>query len=82
MAKGIRCRDVGSDCDGVIRAASAEEAVAQAAEHAQVVHGLQEITPEVEEAVRAAIREAWGSSAAPEPSLMCTGPLLPGCRAW
>jgi predicted small metal-binding protein len=53
----IKCRDVGFDCEGVIRADTEQEAIAQAAEHAQTVHGLEEITPEVEQAVRAAIRK-------------------------
>jgi predicted small metal-binding protein len=41
----------------VIRADTAEEALSQAAEHAQTVHGLKEITPEVVEAVRSAMRD-------------------------
>jgi predicted small metal-binding protein len=57
MTTVIRCRDVGFDCDGVIRAETEGEAIAQAAQHAQTVHGLDEITPEVEKAVRAAIRK-------------------------
>ena len=57
MAKVVRCRDVGFDCEGVIRAETEEEALAQAAAHAQSVHGLQEVSPEVVEAVRAAIRD-------------------------
>lgn len=47
MGKVIHCRDVGFDCDGVIRAKTEEEALKMAAEHAQKVHGLKEITPEV-----------------------------------
>ena len=57
MAKVVKCRDVGFDCEGVIRAGSEEEALAQAAEHAQVVHGLTEISDEVVEAVRSAMRD-------------------------
>jgi predicted small metal-binding protein len=57
MAKFVRCRDVGFDCEGVIRAESEEEALAQAAEHAQAVHGLTEISDEVVDAVRAAMRD-------------------------
>ena len=57
MAKIVKCRDVGFDCEGVIRAESEEEALAQAAEHAQAVHGLTEITDEVVEAVRSAMRD-------------------------
>lgn len=57
MAKVVKCRDVGFDCEGVIRAESEEEALAQAAEHAQAVHGLTEISDEVVEAVRSAMRD-------------------------
>lgn len=47
MAKVIRCSDVGFDCDGVIRADTEEEALQQAVQHAQEVHGLGEVTDEV-----------------------------------
>lgn len=58
MAKVIHCRDVGFDCDGVIRADTEEEALQQAAEHAKEVHGLDEITDEVVAQVKAAMRDA------------------------
>jgi predicted small metal-binding protein len=35
MDRVIRCRDVGFDCEGVIRAKSYAEAVAQAAAHTE-----------------------------------------------
>ena len=57
MTKVIRCRDVGLDCEGVIRAETEEEALAQAAAHAQEVHGLKETNDEVVEAVRAAMSD-------------------------
>ncbi len=57
MAKVLRCRDVGFDCDGVIRAETEEEILKKAAEHAQTVHNLKEISEEVVEKVRAAIRD-------------------------
>jgi predicted small metal-binding protein len=57
MTKVVHCRDVGFDCEGVIRADTEGEALAQAAAHAQAVHNVQEITPEIQEAVRAAIRD-------------------------
>ena len=57
MAKALKCRDVGFDCDGVIRADTEDEVLAQAAAHAQAVHGLAEVTPEVVVAVRNAIRD-------------------------
>jgi predicted small metal-binding protein len=56
-AKVIRCRDVGFDCEGVVRAETEEEALAHAAAHAQEVHGLSEITGNVVQAVQAAMRD-------------------------
>ena len=57
MSKVIHCRDVGFDCDGVIRAESEAEALRQAAEHARSVHGLQEVSPQVVEKVRSVMRD-------------------------
>lgn len=57
MAKVMKCRDVGFDCEGVVRAETEDEVLAQAAAHAQSVHGVQEITPEIVQAVRSAIRD-------------------------
>ncbi|UCF59598.1 MAG: DUF1059 domain-containing protein [Candidatus Bathyarchaeota archaeon] len=39
MAKILRCRDVGVDCDHVIRAETEEELMKKVAEHAKTVHG-------------------------------------------
>jgi predicted small metal-binding protein len=57
MAKVLRCSDVGFECDGEIRAETEEEVLKQAAEHAQKAHNLQEMTDEVVEKVRGAIRD-------------------------
>lgn len=57
IGKVIHCSDVGSYCEGIVRADSVEKAVRLAAEHAQEVHGLNEITPEIAEKVKAANRE-------------------------
>ncbi|MGD8625958.1 MAG: DUF1059 domain-containing protein [Anaerolineae bacterium] len=57
MTKVVRCRDIGFDCAGVIRADTEDEILAQAAEHAQTVHNVGEITPEIVEAVRTAVRD-------------------------
>ncbi len=56
--KKLRCRDVGFDCDHEIAAEREEEILAQVAEHAQTVHGLKEITPQVVEAVKEAIQDS------------------------
>ena len=57
MTKVVHCRDVGFDCDGVIRAESEAEALAQVAVHAKQVHGIEAVPPEVVEKVRAVMRE-------------------------
>ena len=46
MTKVVHCRDVGFDCDGVVRAETEEEALKKVAEHAKTVHGLKEISEE------------------------------------
>jgi len=56
MAKLLRCRDVGMDCDFIARADSEEELLKKAAEHAAKTHDMKEIPPEVLSKVRAAIR--------------------------
>ena len=57
MSKVVACRDVGFDCDGVVRAETEEEVLARVAEHASEAHGLDEVTPAVVEKVRSVMRE-------------------------
>jgi predicted small metal-binding protein len=57
MAKVLRCRDIGMSCDFEVRATNDEEILRRAAEHAQIVHGMKEMPPEVVAQVRAAIRD-------------------------
>lgn len=57
MAKILRCRDVGFDCDRVVRADSEDEILRQAAQHAQRDHGLATINDDVVRKVRAAIHD-------------------------
>jgi AhpD family alkylhydroperoxidase len=54
--KELRCRDVGADCDYVVRGKTEEEIFRKASEHATIAHGMKEITPELMEKARAAIR--------------------------
>lgn len=56
MAKVLRCRDVGMDCDFEARGETEEEILKKAAEHAKTVHNMEEIPKEVLAKVRAAIR--------------------------
>ena len=57
MEKVVRCRDVGFDCNGVIKAKTEEEALKLAAQHAMTVHGVKEITPEIVAKVKSVMRE-------------------------
>ncbi|NWG02861.1 MAG: DUF1059 domain-containing protein [Syntrophaceae bacterium] len=54
--KELRCRDVGSDCDYVVRGRTEEEVLSKASEHAQTVHHIKEIPTELMDKVRSAIR--------------------------
>ena len=57
MGKTLRCRDVGVDCDAVIRAETESELMEKVAEHAKEVHGMTEISPEMATKVKAAIQD-------------------------
>ena len=57
MSKTIRCADVGMDCDFAALADTEDELLELVAEHAERVHGIEEITPELRQKVLAAMRE-------------------------
>ena len=57
MAKVIHCRDVGFDCNEVIRAETEEEALRQTAEHANSAHGIKKIPPDVLAKAKSVVRE-------------------------
>jgi len=57
MAKVLRCADVTGTCDFVARGNSDQEIMQQAAAHAQSAHNILEVTPELAEKVRSAIRD-------------------------
>ncbi|MGI9190139.1 MAG: DUF1059 domain-containing protein [Longimicrobiaceae bacterium] len=54
--KELRCREVGFDCEGVIRGDTEEEVLRQAAEHAITEHGLTQLDDATEKQIRAKIR--------------------------
>ncbi|MEX2536338.1 MAG: DUF1059 domain-containing protein [Trueperaceae bacterium] len=56
--KVLYCKDVGFDCGYVARAGNEEELLRQVAEHAESEHQLTDLSDEVVQQVRAAIREA------------------------
>ncbi len=57
MAKTIRCKDVGLDCDFEARAETEEELLKKVAEHAGTTHDMTDIPEEVLAKVRAAIKD-------------------------
>lgn len=60
MAKVVHCRDVGFDCDGIVRAETEEEVMKHVALHARDHHGVAEVTPEIERKVKSVMREDPG----------------------
>ena len=57
MAKVIRCRDVGVDCDFEARGETEQEVMQKCAEHAKSAHNMSEIPPELAAKVRGAMRD-------------------------
>ncbi len=57
MGKAIHCKDVGFDCEGVVRAGSEEEVLRLAAEHAKSVHDVAELSGEMVAKVKSVIRD-------------------------
>ena len=61
MAKELRCRDLGFDCDAVVTGENEDEIVAQVVEHARAVHGMtdeQLADPALQQQVHDRIHEA------------------------
>lgn len=56
MAKELRCRDLGMNCDFVTKANSEDEIMQKAAVHARSAHQINDMPPELAAKVRAAIR--------------------------
>jgi ketosteroid isomerase-like protein/predicted small metal-binding protein len=57
MAKVLRCRDVGLDCEDELRGETEEDILRQAAEHAHSAHDIRDMSPDLVQKVRAAIRD-------------------------
>ncbi len=56
MAKELRCRDLGMECDKVMRAETEEEVLRLARDHTAADHGLEMNESQMIEEVRAQIR--------------------------
>ncbi len=57
MAKTVACRDVGFDCDGVVKGETEEATLTAVAEHAKAAHGLDEVTADVAAKVKSVMRD-------------------------
>ncbi len=57
MTMVVYCKDIGFDCEGVIRAESEDELMMKVAEHAQTVHDMGEIPEEVVAKVHSVVKE-------------------------
>ena len=57
MAKVLKCKDMGMDCDFVARGETEDEILKQAAEHAGTTHDMTEMSDEIIGKVRAAIHD-------------------------
>ena len=55
--KVVACRDMGADCDFVIRGETEEDILRKAAEHGRKEHGITEITPDMKKKLSEAIHE-------------------------
>jgi predicted small metal-binding protein len=56
--KELNCRDVGFDCDEVVRGEDEQDVMAQTATHARDVHGMAEIDEETSQRIRSLIHDA------------------------
>jgi len=57
MKKRLSCRDVGTDCDFVACAKTEEEVLRIGAEHARTHHNMTEISKELQDKARSAMRD-------------------------
>lgn len=56
MAKVIRCKEAGIDCDFVAKGQSDDEVMRVVAEHGKQKHGMTQITPDLQQKIRSLIR--------------------------
>jgi predicted small metal-binding protein len=56
MMKAMHCGELMKGCDFVARGATEDELMKKAAEHAKTAHGIDNITPELAQKVKAAIK--------------------------
>ena len=57
MAKVIRCRDVGVDCDFEARGETEQEVLRKCAEHARSAHGMERIPADLQAKIKTAMHD-------------------------
>lgn len=57
MAHVLYCKDVGIDCPAEIRGTNTDEVVRKAIAHGREHHNLKEVSPEMEDKIRRAVKE-------------------------
>jgi predicted small metal-binding protein len=62
MARLLRCRDVGFDCEAEVRADTDDEILAQVALHAREAHGLEDVSDDVVAKVLSVITTERGAT--------------------
>jgi predicted small metal-binding protein len=55
----LSCRDVGADCDFMVRAETANEVMSLASEHACQSHNMCEVTPELKSKAESVMKSVW-----------------------
>lgn len=58
MARELRCKDAGMECDFVAKGQTDEEVMKAAAEHGRQKHGMTQITPDLQEKMQSIIHDA------------------------
>ncbi len=61
MGKTLACKDVGVNCDFVIKGTDEADVLRQATEHAKGCHNNVQMTPEVQAKIRSAIKDEGSS---------------------
>ncbi len=62
MGKTLSCKDVGVNCDVVIKGKDEADVMKQAAAHAKGCHSGVQMTPEIQAKIRSLIKDESGSS--------------------
>jgi len=79
--KQMSCRDLGADCDFLVRAEKEDEVIALISEHVCRVHGRCEIPTEMKDKVRVPMKSVYCEGECYDASRMtwhsCWGPFCP-----